>query len=439
MKEAILGELTKGPLRRAALVRRIGRRHVLARWQAKSIDTMVDALRREGLLDAADEQASNADRFDLAETRPGDPREDPTPLGLTRAGNGHLHRWRHGDPTPASFRDDLLLKIAASEEDELPDLDEMVRGRLTAAAELAAEIDQEPMPAISPGDEDDWHRRRPHIARSLDFGVLDGFARGLRERSPRTSPRSDDTSAKGVTDEATLLSLENVSKAYTREGHERVIVLRDVTLRVDRGEFAVVVGDPLSGKTTLLRIAAGLEPPDQGRVRLDDEELRVTGDVDRRVAVVARVAPPREMVSMRMADLLAVPLLDSAPRREARARATGAMSALGVEDLADASWEHLSDVERTLIRIAQATVRRPAVLLVDDPLPGLGLVHVDVVLRSLRRAARDDGAAVVVTVGDLAEAAHADAVHILSTGSLTRAARPDDRGQVLGFPAERRG
>lgn len=237
----------------------------------------------------------------------------------------------------------------------------------------------------------------------------------------------------------TLLSLEHVSKAYTRGGRHRVVVLRDASLRVDRGEFAAVVGDPLSGKTTLLRIAAGLERPDQGRVRLDDEELRVAGEVDRRVAVVARVAPPREMASMRMADLLAVPLLDSAPRREARARATGAMGALGIEDLADASWEQLSDVERTLIRIALATVRRPAVLLVDDPLPGLGLVHVDVVLRTLQRAAQDNGAAVVVTVSDLAEAAHADAVHILSAGSLTRAARPDDRGQVLGFPAERHG
>jgi hypothetical protein len=180
MKEAMLGEVGNRPLRRTALVRRIRRRHALARWQAKSIDTMVDALRRDGLLDAAGEPSSGAERFDIAETRSGDPREDPTPLGLTRAGSGHLRRWRRSESSPASFRDDLLLQIAASEEDDLPDLDEMVRARLAAAAELAVEIDQEPVPEVRLGDETDWHRRRLHVARLLDFGALDGLARGFR-------------------------------------------------------------------------------------------------------------------------------------------------------------------------------------------------------------------------------------------------------------------
>ncbi|HEU4702465.1 MAG TPA: ATP-binding cassette domain-containing protein [Conexibacter sp.] len=234
----------------------------------------------------------------------------------------------------------------------------------------------------------------------------------------------------------TLLTLEHVDKTYYRGGRHRLPILRGATLHVDAGELAAVVADPTAGKTTLLRIAAGLEPPDAGTVRLAGEPLPARNDPDPRIALVTRTPPPRETMGMRMLDLVAIPLLEQMSLGEAHRRVTPMLEALGIGDLASATWVELSDAERAAIRVAQAAVRRPLLLLVDDVASGLGIAHVDAVLSCLRRAA-DDGTAVLMTAGSLEETAYVDALHSLSAGSLV-AMTASARGQVLDFPAERR-
>jgi len=235
----------------------------------------------------------------------------------------------------------------------------------------------------------------------------------------------------------TLLALDHVGKTYYRGGRHRLPVLRDVSLHVDAGELAAIVADPTAGKTTFLRVAAGLEPPDAGSVRLADRPLAVANDLDPRIALVTRTAPPRETMTMRMLDLVAIPLLERMSLAKAHRRVTPMLGALGVGDLSSATWAELSDAERAAIRIAQAAVRRPLLLLADDVLAGLGIGHVDAVLACLRHAADDDGTAVLMTAGSLEEAARVDALYSLSAGSLV-AMSTRERGQLLEFPAERR-
>ncbi|MGN6188977.1 MAG: hypothetical protein ACTHOE_08760 [Conexibacter sp.] len=183
MKEAMLGEVADRPLRRAALVRRLRRRHPLARWEG--LDTMVDTLRREGLLSAVALPPNPADEADPTALDPAlhddearDPREDPTPVGLSPAGRARLHAWLSREPPPGTFRDDLPLQIAASEVEDLPALEAIVRDRLATVSDLAERDDAPPAPP--PVEPDDWHRRRLLLARELDRSVLDGLARGLR-------------------------------------------------------------------------------------------------------------------------------------------------------------------------------------------------------------------------------------------------------------------
>jgi ABC-type multidrug transport system ATPase subunit len=235
----------------------------------------------------------------------------------------------------------------------------------------------------------------------------------------------------------TLLAVEHVEKTYYRGGRHRLPILRDVTLHVDAGELAAVVADPTAGKTTLLRIAAGIESPDAGTVKLAGQLLPTANDPDPRIALVTRTAPPRETMGMRMLDLVAIPLLEQMSLGRAHRRVTPMLEALGVSDLSSATWVELSDAERAAIRIAQAAVRRPLLLLVDDVASGLGIGHVDAVLGCLRHAADDDRTAVLLTAGNLEEAAHVDTLYSLSAGSLV-AMSTRQRGQVLDFPAERR-
>lgn len=235
----------------------------------------------------------------------------------------------------------------------------------------------------------------------------------------------------------TLLALEHVDKTYYRGGRHRLRILRDVALDVDAGELAAIVADPTAGKTTLLRIAAGLEPPDSGTVRIAGEPLPATDDPDPRIALVTRTPPPRETMTMRMLDLVAIPLLEQMSLAKAHRRVTPMLEALGVGDLSSATWVELSDAERVAIRIAQAVVRKPLLLLVDDVMAGLGIAHVDAVLGCLRHAADDDRTAVLMTAGSLEETARVDTLYSLSAGSLV-AMSTRERGQVLDFPAERR-
>jgi hypothetical protein len=183
MKEAMLGEVADQPLRRTALVRRLRRRHPLARW--KGLDTMVDKLRREGLLSAvvlpvdADADGDHA-ALDPAvhDDEARDPREDPTPVGLSPAGREELRAWLSGEAPPGTFRDDLLLQIAASEMDDLPALEAIVRERWATVTDLAATDDESS--GTVPVKPDDWPRKRLLVARELDRSILDGLARGLR-------------------------------------------------------------------------------------------------------------------------------------------------------------------------------------------------------------------------------------------------------------------
>jgi ABC-type cobalamin/Fe3+-siderophores transport system ATPase subunit len=235
----------------------------------------------------------------------------------------------------------------------------------------------------------------------------------------------------------TLLTLENVSKTYYRGGRHRLSILRGVSLRVDAGALVAVVADPTAGKTTLLRIAAGLEPPDAGTVELAGEPLPAANDLDPRIALVSRTAPPRETTRLSMTDFVALALIDRVSPREARQRTAAILNAFEIGALSDSTWPELSDVERALVRIAQAVIRRPALLLLDDPVLGLGIAHTETVLSQIREAARTHATATLMTVGHPSEALHADTTLTLNAGALMETSRQPTRGQVLDFPTGR--
>lgn len=223
-----------------------------------------------------------------------------------------------------------------------------------------------------------------------------------------------------------VLSLEGVSKSYWRGRHE-IAVLDDVTLTVGAGEIVAVLGTRAAGKTTLLRVACGIEAPDRGVVRFEGRDLaarrrgpRLAG-VPRAIGWVRRAGPA--IPSMTVLDHVALPLLGQLRHRDAHRRATRVLADVGVPEVAGATWAQLSDTERTLVAIAQATIHEPTLVLADDPASGLDVGDRERVLAVLRRAVSRHGAAVLMTAAELPELLRADAVHALSGGELL-AARP---------------
>jgi|SRR5215212_3015838 len=238
----------------------------------------------------------------------------------------------------------------------------------------------------------------------------------------------------------TLLAFERVSKSHWRGRHE-IVVLNEVSLDVGEGELVAVFGQRAAGKTTLLRIAAGIEPPDAGGVRFEGRELgtgrfgRLTG-IHPRIGWVGRQAPFAS--GMRMLDHVALPLLRSVPAGEAERRATRALKRMGAGELASARWHELSDAERTLVTIAHAIVRDPKLLLADDPTSGLGLEERETVLGLLRSIAEERAMAVLATVPEVPDALRSHRVMSLSDGELLQASRRAP-GEVIAFPQRRDG
>jgi ABC-type cobalamin/Fe3+-siderophores transport system ATPase subunit len=236
----------------------------------------------------------------------------------------------------------------------------------------------------------------------------------------------------------TLLALERISKSHWRGRHE-IVVLDEVSLELDPGELVAIFGQRAAGKTTLLRIAAGIEPPDAGSVRFEGRPLdagrgRRLAGLHARIGWVGRQGPFASGV--RMLDHVALPLLRSFVADEAERRATRALKRVGAGELAGARWHELSDAERTLVTIAHAIVREPALLLADDPTSGLGIEERETVLSLLRLIAEEQQMAVLATVPEIPDALRSHRVMSLSDGELIQAARRDP-GEVIAFPRRR--
>lgn len=240
-----------------------------------------------------------------------------------------------------------------------------------------------------------------------------------------------------------LLSLQSVTKSHWR-GPRELRVLREVSLDVNAGSLVSIYGQRNSGKTTLLEIAAGFYRPDAGRVRFADADLTAVSERElarihrEEVGWVEREGP--HTPELTVAGYIALPLYRELAKRQARDRALDALATYGVEECADERWADLSDGARIRCAIAQAMIRKPRLLIADDPTAGLGILDRERICALLRAAAEDDGLAVLMAVPDMPSMLQAHEVRLLSRGRLLAPAeRPGDgHATVLDFPGGNR-
>lgn len=241
----------------------------------------------------------------------------------------------------------------------------------------------------------------------------------------------------------TLLRLDSVSRSHWR-GLTEIPVLRDVCLTVEAGDLVAVYGQRNAGKTTLLKIAAGFEVPDEGVVSFDGDALsglshKQLAQMHReRLAWVERAGP--HSPELPMSVYVALPLYRKLGPRQAQRRAVVALERVGAADCADQRWEDISDTARTLVAIAEALVREPRLMVVDDPTAGLGIVDRERIVGLLRSTAEEGGLGVLMGVPDMPAMLHAHQVRALSRGRLVEpaGAPPQRDGTVLEFPHAKR-
>lgn len=237
-----------------------------------------------------------------------------------------------------------------------------------------------------------------------------------------------------------MLSLEGVSKSYWR-GLRKLCVLTDVSLEVRKGELVTIWGQRRAGKTTLLKLTAGLETPTGGAVRFDGREMSRLSRGEQTSLLRTRIgwAKPTgpESRELPMLDYVALPLLRRHNHREAHRQAALALDRVGMAGCAGEPWGYLADSERTLVAIAHAIVREPSLLLVDDHTNHLDDLDREELMGLLRSLADETAMAVLVMVPDMTEMVHAHQKLTLSSGRLMAPSAPIEAwGNVLDFPGQ---
>lgn len=206
-------------------------------------------------------------------------------------------------------------------------------------------------------------------------------------------------------------------------------VLRGVSFGAPPAGVTALIGPNAAGKSTLFKCIAGLLAG-RGKVEVDGRPLAAMdrAEVNRTVAYLPQENPTAAVLTVFEAVLLARQHAGSwRVADDDLTRVAAALEDLGIADLALRYLNELSGGQKQLVSIAQALVRAPRVLLMDEPTSSLDLQRQLEVLGLIRRIARERGVTVVVALHDLNLAArHADRVLVLDGGVLRAAGSPAD-------------
>ncbi|AOY89139.1 putrescine/spermidine ABC transporter ATP-binding protein [Marinobacter salinus] len=219
----------------------------------------------------------------------------------------------------------------------------------------------------------------------------------------------------------TLLSLNDVSKQFDGKS-----VLDSLDLDILDGEFITLLGPSGCGKTTLLRLMAGFEHPDGGVITLAGEDLTRTAPEHRPLNTVFQhyaLFP-----HMSVFDNVAYGLkMEKRPKEEIRDRVDNALAMVQLQDFSRRKPHQLSGGQQQRVAIARAVVKRPRLLLLDEPLSALDFKLRRTMQVELKRLQRELGITFVFVTHDQEEAlSMSDRVVVLKDGAI----------QQLGTPRE---
>ncbi|MBF0528535.1 MAG: ABC transporter ATP-binding protein [Deltaproteobacteria bacterium] len=156
---------------------------------------------------------------------------------------------------------------------------------------------------------------------------------------------------------------KDVSKEFIQKGNQRVHVLDHISVNVRKNEFLVILGPGQSGKTTLLRIIAGLETPTTGEVYLDGKLVERPGP-DRGLVFQSYMLLPWRTV---MGNVAMGPRLQGKSKTEAQEIATKYINLVGLQGFENSYPHQLSGGMKQRVGIARAYATNPEVMLLDEP------------------------------------------------------------------------
>jgi len=216
-----------------------------------------------------------------------------------------------------------------------------------------------------------------------------------------------------------LVSITDVRRCFGD-----VVALDGVSLDIHHNEFFALLGPSGCGKTTLLRILAGLEQPDSGAVTLDGADLLSIPTHRRPINLMFQSYAlfPHLCVEKNVGYGLA---REKCPKDEIRTRVAEVLETVGLSGLGRRRPSELSGGQRQRVALARAIVKRPRLLLLDEPLAALDRKIRAQMQMELKRLQHEVGITFVVVTHDQEEAmSMADRIAVMNVGSLEQLAPP---------------
>jgi putative spermidine/putrescine transport system ATP-binding protein len=211
-----------------------------------------------------------------------------------------------------------------------------------------------------------------------------------------------------------------------RKTYGDVVAVECLSLEVNAGEFFTMLGPSGSGKTTTLRVIAGFELPDSGRIELHGRDMTKSPPYERPVNTVFQdyALFPHMSVLQNVAYGLRVKRV---PKREREARAADALGMVQLAGVEDRRPSQLSGGQRQRVALARALVNRPEVLLLDEPLGALDLKlrqEMQLELKAIQRELSERVTFIYVTHDQDEALTMSDRIAVFSEGRIEQVGTP---------------
>ena len=218
-----------------------------------------------------------------------------------------------------------------------------------------------------------------------------------------------------------ILEAKSLNKIYSVD-HQNIMVLNDISLTVEPGEFLVITGSSGSGKTTLLTLLSGLDKPTSGRVFIDQQDITDASEDD--------LAPLRNrIIGFVFQSFYLIPSMSAMENimfpaelqglSDAEKKARQLLERVGLSDRADNLPSQLSGGEKQRISLCRAMINTPKLLFADEPTGNLDSKNGRIVIEQLIEMKNEQGATLIMVTHNPEFAAAADRVLKLKDGRLS--------------------
>lgn len=219
-----------------------------------------------------------------------------------------------------------------------------------------------------------------------------------------------------------MIELEQIEKVYG-SGTVLTPVLREISFRIEAGEYVAIMGASGTGKSTLLNILGCLDKPTAGHYRVEDVDM-VTLDDDAlsrlrnlKIGFVFQQFHLLDRASTLRNVMLPLIYAETYPA-DAEERAKRALSAVGLADRMSYKPGELSGGQQQRVAIARALITNPHIILADEPTGNLDRNSGLEILAIFKRL-HAEGRTIIMVTHDLAVAEHADRIIVLKDGTVT--------------------